>query len=142
MSHKLFHRPFLYKHVHKIHHQYTQTISLSAIYTHPFEFAFGNMIPVGLPCVLLGSNIHQYTFLLWILMRSINTTSNHSGYDFPCLIPWDILPFRAQASYHDFHHSGDGFAGNFSGMTTIYDTIWGTNIKYFRGQHDRLVKKE
>ena len=95
LSHKFLHRPFFYKHVHKLHHSYLHAVSIAGLYTHPFEFTIGGIIPAGLPTMILGAHMHYYTVVLWIMMRSINTTSSHSGYDFPCFLPWDLLPMRA-----------------------------------------------
>jgi sterol desaturase/sphingolipid hydroxylase (fatty acid hydroxylase superfamily) len=89
------------------------------------------MLPAGIPTMLLGRRQHFTTFLAITILRVIGTTSGHSGYDFPW-VPWDILPFKNTPTYHDFHHSGGDFAGNYSGQSWIIDTIWGTNKKYFR----------
>jgi len=61
LSHRLLHTQFLYKHVHKVHHSYTQTISIAAIHTHPFEYFIGNIIPSALPTLILSSpNVISY----------------------------------------------------------------------------------
>jgi sterol desaturase/sphingolipid hydroxylase (fatty acid hydroxylase superfamily) len=39
---------------------------------------------------------------------------------------------KSSSIYHDYHHSGGDFSGNFCGQMTIWDTIWGTNQKYYR----------
>ncbi|KAJ8344609.1 hypothetical protein AAFF_G00222130, partial [Aldrovandia affinis] len=36
-SHRLFHHPTLYKHIHKIHHEWTAPIGVISLYTHPVE---------------------------------------------------------------------------------------------------------
>ena len=103
LIHKTLHTPFFYKHVHKWHHTYTMAIGLSAEYAHPIEFIFGNMIPLGIPCMILGHKMHYYTFMVIGTQRIISTTMGHSGYD----LPWDpteILPFRSTTRYHDYHH--------------------------------------
>jgi sterol desaturase/sphingolipid hydroxylase (fatty acid hydroxylase superfamily) len=139
--HRLLHHKSLYKHVHKLHHQYSQTVSIAAIYAHPIEFALGNVLPAGLPPALLGPRIHLVTILTWIVFRIIATTNGHSGYEFPW-IPWDLLPMKGSPQYHDYHHSGGDFSGNFSGQTTVLDTIWGTNKKYYRELMLHLREKD
>jgi sterol desaturase/sphingolipid hydroxylase (fatty acid hydroxylase superfamily) len=140
VSHRLLHTPLFYRHIHKIHHQYTKAVAISANYTHPVEFALGNMLPVGLPCIILGRHMHFYTFLLWAALRVVNTTFSHSGYDFPFLLPWDLFPLRNTPAYHDYHHAGGDFQGNYASVMTICDTLWGTNKKYFREYKENYYK--
>ncbi len=135
VSHRLLHSRRLYKIVHKLHHEHTNTIALTATYAHPVEYALGNMLPVGLPAFLLGvvglPRMHLVTFLFWISLRTNASAVGHSGYEFPCM-PWELLPMRGTPAYHDYHHSGGDFSGNYGGMTTVLDTLWGTNKKYYK----------
>ncbi len=62
----------------------------------------------------------------------LDTSLGHSGYAFPWFALFDLVPFRGTSSIHEYHHSGGAFYGNFSGMTTICDTIWGTNARYWK----------
>ena len=135
IAHRILHTPYLYKQVHKVHHTYTQAVGISATYTHPIEFFFGNMIPSILPIAILGPRVHMVSVYTWAILRVAATTNAHSGYDFPW-VPWDLMPMRGTPTYHDFHHSGGDFSGNFSGQTTVMDTIWGTNLKYFAKNKD------
>ena len=130
IAHRILHQPFLYKHVHKVHHTFTQTVSIAGSHTHPIEFLFGNMIPAALPVLMLGSRMHLVTGLAWSAVRVAESSNHHSGYNFPW-IPWDLTPMRNTPAYHDYHHSGGDFTGNYSGQTTILDTIWGKNKKYY-----------
>lgn len=102
------------------------------------EFFIGNLIPAVLPTAILGPRVHLVTTWTWVAMRIGGTTANHSGYDLPWL-PWDIMPMRSTPEYHDFHHSGGDFSGNFSGQTTVLDTIWGTNKKYYESEKKKKL---
>lgn len=109
---------------------YTHTVSIAATYSHPVEYFFGSMLPGALPTLLLWDKIHLATVWLWVFVRIGGTTANHSGYDLPWY-PLELLPMRTSPSYHDFHHSGGDFSGNYSGSTSVLDTIWGTNERYY-----------
>ena len=137
-THRLLHTPFWYKHVHKLHHQYNQSVSICAEYAHPIEFIFSNMLPLGVPCMMLGRNLHFYTFLTIGTLKIIGTSVGHSGYEFHN-DALELYPFRASSRYHDYHHEGN-INGNFGGGTIIYDWIFGYNKQYF--QHiDKLEKQ-
>jgi sterol desaturase/sphingolipid hydroxylase (fatty acid hydroxylase superfamily) len=69
----------------------------------------------------------------WRLAESIE---GHSGFAFPR--PISVLLGNLMAlnpimgtdpSYHDFHHEKN--VGNFSSFFTVWDTLFGSNEKYF-----------
>eukprot|EP00347_Sterkiella_histriomuscorum_P015948 403355075 len=141
LSHWFLHKPYFYKRIHKIHHQYNQTVGFSAEYAHPFEFLFGNVVPFIIPCLILGSRLHYFTYFIWGSFRIANTVYVHSGYDFPW-VPNDICIFYGNSTYHDYHHSHN--VGNFGGMITLWDTIIGTNGSFFKyiEEKDRQKKQK
>lgn len=44
-SHRLLHHPRIYKFIHKRHHEWTSPIAITAIYCHPIEHVFSNLLP-------------------------------------------------------------------------------------------------
>ena len=128
-AHRLLHIPFLYKHLHKKHHEYNITIGLAAEYSHPLEFILSNSIPTGLGSIILGSRCHIFTWYMWLFVRILETTDGHCGYEFSWS-PFRLLPLSGSANYHNFHHSHN--AGNFSSFFTYWDTIFQTNKPYLR----------
>lgn len=141
VMHRLMHKwKFLYQTVHKIHHQYTQPVGFSAEYSHPLEYILTGVVPSSLPLLILGpSNVHLATVLLGAVLRTFEVVDAHSGYDFPWS-PFRVLPFSVSASYHDYHHS-EFSGGNYSGVFTIWDTIFGGNEHFYEKEEAKLKLK-
>ena len=114
-------------------------MSIGALYAHPVEYVFGNMLPIGIPIGLLGKNMHFFTLMILIAFRLAGTTYGHSGYDFPWS-PISLLPLRTDTPYHNYHHTSN--VGNYANIFTIWDTIMGYNGTYYKHLKKLSVKKE
>lgn len=114
-SHSLLHHPFLYKHVHKKHHEFKSPTALAAVYAHPAEVLLSNLLPLwGVPNYVHSS---LFTWYLWIVVAVIGTQYHHSGYRM--LPAWlDHNP-----DFHDQHHAK--FEGNYGllyGLDLIFQS--------------------
>ena len=123
-SHRLLHHPRLYPHIHKLHHSYTQTVSIAAEYCHPVEFILGNLLPTSVGPALLGPQMHIVSVFAWYAVRVGETLDGHCGYDFS-FSPYRLIPFSGSAEYHDFHHSQN--VGNYASFFSVWDSVFGTN---------------
>lgn len=92
-THRWLHTRWLYRHVHRVHHRFRAPTAWSAQYAHPFEYAVGNVLPLGLPMVLLAPDL--LTIVLFAVLALLNTQLVHSGYALPAM-PWAVP--------HDLHH--------------------------------------
>ncbi|KJE94740.1 sterol desaturase [Capsaspora owczarzaki ATCC 30864] len=116
-SHRLLHWGVLYKRIHKLHHEWTAPIGITAIYAHPIEHLLSNLIPVAAGPLIMGS--HLVVFWIWYSLAIFVTCTVHSGYH---------LPFMPSSEFHDFHHLK--FTNNF-GVLGFLDWLHGTD-KTFR----------
>ena len=125
--HRLFHTSYLYKAIHKKHHNYKKTVGIAATYAHPIEFFFVDLAPNGIGRRIFGSKMHIITSYMLSVIRILETTDGHGGYEIPWS-PFRLLPLSGSATFHDYHHSHN--LGNYGGLFSFWDTVCGTNKKY------------
>lgn len=95
-THRICHEvPFMYRHVHKVHHVFVETYGVCASACHPVEQILVNLNTVITPVVLLGLPYHWMT--IWLCITVANTIGSHSGYS------WGGKPIVASYT-HDQHH--------------------------------------
>jgi methylsterol monooxygenase len=116
---------FLYKNIHKIHHQYSAPFGLAAEYASPIEVMVLGFGSVGVPIVwcAITKDLHILTMYIWIVFRLSQAIDAHSGYEFP----WSLhhfLPFWAGAEHHDVHH--EKFIGNYASSFRWWDFVLDT----------------
>ncbi|XP_013451995.2 methylsterol monooxygenase 2-2 isoform X2 [Medicago truncatula] len=126
-EHRIMHTKWLYKHVHRVHHEYATPFGLTSEYGHPAEILF-----LGFP-TMLGPAItgpHLITLWLYTVLRVLETVEAHCGYHFPWS-PSNFLPLYGGADFHDYHHRVlYTKSGNYSSTFTYMDRIFGTDIGY------------
>jgi len=124
--HRLLHHRYVYRHVHKVHHEWTAPVSIIGIYAHPLEHVLSNVLPVFLGPLLLGS--HHASLLLWSCIAITQTQISHGGYH---------LPFLPSPEAHDFHHLN--FTNNF-GVLGVLDRLHGTDNTFIKTKaYDRHI---
>ena len=139
LSHRLLHWKAIYPYIHKVHHEHKVTIAAAANYAHPIEFLFGNVLPTAAGTLILGPKIHITTSLTWYVLRSMESTEGHSGYEFSWSM-YRLIPFGSDYAYHVYHHTQN--VGNYSSTFTFWDTVFGSNRQYYRYLADLEEEKE
>lgn len=112
----MFHHRLLYKWTHKVHHEWTAPVALTAFYNHPLDHLIGNIVPTVVGPGLL--NAHIFTSCVWTTWATLRTLNDHSGYH--------ITGFPSPL-HHDFHHLK--FTECF-GVWGVMDRLIGTDKKF------------
>lgn len=119
--HRLLHTNWLYKNIHKIHHEFKSPFVLVGQALHPIEhllFALVSVIPIYL------TSHHLFTQHIIMIMVMMNNIDAHCGYKIINFYKWSN-GFLSGSTSHDLHH--ERFIVNYSIYTTIWDRIFKTH---------------
>jgi sterol desaturase/sphingolipid hydroxylase (fatty acid hydroxylase superfamily) len=112
-SHRLLHVPALFPWVHKMHHAFTAPFAIAAVYAHPLEHLFSNIISISAGPLVMGS--HPFSGCLWACVCILSTTAAHGG--------WRFNTYLSRPE-HDIHHQR--FDKNFGVGGYLFDRLSGT----------------
>jgi len=121
--HRSLHTRSLYK-FHKKHHEVKICFACANEHESLLELT-GNILWKMIPPAFL--HCHVYTVCIFRSVVKFFALYHHSGYELPVFKFLQSIPFIASPSYHDHHHFHG--AGNFGGVFTIWDQMFGTDAK-------------
>lgn len=114
--HRALHFPFLYKHIHKVHHTWKQTTAFTSLALHPIEFIFmQGGVYVGFYVIPL----HPAAIIANLLYIHYHNVVDHSGVYCESSLPW-----QPSTLYHDDHHRL--FHVNYGQILVCWDKWGGT----------------
>jgi len=134
--HSLLHTKYFYSKIHKVHHEYVESVAISATYSHFLEYILGNILPSSVAPLLLGKRMHFITYLVYVVMVLHESHDGHSGYTFSWS-PHRVIPLTFDAEFHIFHHWK--YHGNYSNYLSIWDRVFGTVNKFYK---EYYIEKE
>lgn len=131
-AHRMLHIRWAMDHIHYLHHHYMTPFGMASSYAHPLETLFTGFGTV-LPMLILRP--HLSTLLIWVVVKQLQATMVHCGYEFPWR-PSRFLPFLVSASFHDRHHRrfNRNFAPNFVWLDRLLGTADEKNLGPRRAQ--------
>lgn len=121
-SHRLYHRPALFKAIHRHHHKNTTPTPFTAFSMHPIEFMTFEGVTL-LPLLVLP--VHAGAVILVLLFSQTVAIFQHSGVRFALPIPG--LPATL---FHDDHHKY--FHVNYGQNLSLWDRLHGTLRRHNR----------
>lgn len=121
--HRLFHLPFLMRHVHAIHHKVRSPRSIDDFYLHVVDAAW--VITLFFSSVAVVGPLSTNTLILTLFVYVFIHNTLHSGLNFPHPL-FKLTNYWARK--HDAHHNTN-VSANFGSIFPIWDVMFGTNVK-------------
>lgn len=117
--HYMVHHPFIYKILHRKHHEHTSTNFLSLFVLHPFEtLGFGWMMIF----VFMLYDFSVFSITIYLFINLIWGTIGHLNREF--FPKWTEELFLGTTKFHNQHHLNE--KRNFGFYTSIWDRMFGT----------------
>ncbi len=123
-THRLMHRPWWFRMMHKVHHDSRPPTAWAAMSFHPWEALTGALV---IPVLVFLIPIHIAALGLVLAIMTVMGITNHMGWE---MFPRWIVEGRAgrwliTASHHDRHHSD--YRSNYGLYFRFWDRLCGTD---------------
>jgi len=132
--HRWMHQPRIFRIVHKVHHESTDTSAFTSFSFHPIEALLQFMF---LPLMVLIFPIHYLALGTILILMTISAIINHAGIE---IYPSQFYRHRLGrwligSSHHDLHHKE--FKTNYGLYFTFWDKWMNTESKRYAEHFDR-----
>lgn len=136
-AHRIFHRPNLFKYIHRWHHRYTSPTAFTAAAMHPVEF-FTYQSVMLIPLFFMP--VHVIGVVCVLIYQNYVALVDHSGIK---LYSW--WPWQPATQFHDDHHVY--FHVNYGQNLGVWDWMFGTwrrhgrryGVEVFGGKGEALA---
>ena len=123
-THRLMHHRTLFPIFHSVHHESRQPTPWAAFSFHPYESVIGAVI---LPILVFVIPIHVGAILFILLLMTVVSVTNHSGYE---ILPDPVLRgligrHWISAAHHNRHHLN--YRSNFGLYFRFWDKVMDTD---------------
>lgn len=131
-AHRLMHTRWLFKHVHRLHHQFTNPSPFAAYAFHPGEIVI-EIAVFGIMVFIFP--IHPLAIAAYVTILTYLNVISHLGFE---LYSSKWLPHVfITSTHHNMHHSKVN--GNFMLYFNFWDWLMGTNHPDFEQRYEQLV---
>ena len=119
-AHRFMHHPKVFRHVHKLHHTFTNPTPFASYAFHPLEAVVEVAWYAPLAFVL---PVHPLAVAAYIVVLTVLNVISHLGYEFynPGVARWFIT-----STHHNLHHARS--KGHFMLYFNLWDRWMGTNM--------------
>ena len=123
-THRIMHRPAIYKRMHAVHHASRNPTAWTAMSFHPWESSTGAVL---VPALVLLIPIHVGVLLAVLLVMTLMGVTNHMGWElFPNrLVRGPLGKWLITASHHQRHH--EKYLCNYGLYFRFWDRLCGTD---------------
>ena len=123
-THRLMHRPALFRAAHAVHHRSRPPTAWAAMSFHPWEALSGAIL---LPALAWIVPIHPAALGIVLLIASVMGTTNHMGWEFlpPRIVRGPVGGAVISAAHHEVHHRD--YRCNYGLYFRFWDRACGTD---------------
>jgi len=135
ITHRFLHLPLVYRWVHHLHHNSTDTHVFSTFSFHPVE----GLIQIGiLPLLAFFVPLHLSVFFLFSAFMIFMSVYGHSGYEYRANKAKGLYIFNTSVHHHQHHSS---FHYNFGIYLNLWDQLFKTNHPQYFEEVDQFKQR-